>query len=267
MDLNLKAGAALLFELRGKKTGSEYILPERTFQIGSDRGNDLVLNDRDVSSFQVKIYFLDGQYHLQNISPLGAAYVNGESFVDTVLKKGDILTIGERMFRYVSPGETLSQEELWGPVGGKLEGAKLKGNALPRNPFVISAVLVVLFVFFVVITKEKEEAPFFIKKKGSRGGVESSRAMDRQEIKILYNRGKDLLSTRRWDEAVLVFEEVRREMPSFMDTETLYQRAIQESGYSDLMSQGKGLLIEQEPAEAKEIIKLISERSYYYREK
>ncbi len=267
MDLERKAGSAFLFELRGKRAGSDYVLPEKNFRIGSDKGNDLIINDREISLFQAKVSYIEGQFVLQNISPLGTAYINGESFEDVILKQGDIITLGERMYRYISPGETMSQEELWRPVGGKQDLAKLKGNAIPRKPLFVLTALVVIFILFIMFSQKKEENFYLNSKKSSKAGKELKRSFDRQEIKALYSRGKDLLGTRRWDEAVLIFESIRREMPSFMDTEALYQKAIQESEYLDLINQGKGLYIEHNSKAAIEVIKSISERSYYHRER
>jgi len=67
-----------------------------------------------------------------------------------------------------------------------------------------------------------------------------------------YESGKDLLAARRWDEAILVFEMIRKQMPNFMEVENLYQEALWEIEYVDILNHGKGLVLEDELVDARD---------------
>ncbi len=258
-------GRALLFELRGGRQGTAHSLPWTGFRIGSNEDNDLVLKDRDVQPQQLEISFVEDGFVVKNLSDEGSVFLNGEPFEEAALHKGDILTVGESMFRYVEPGETLSQEELWRPVGGKQRAADTKTMPLRRISFLamlsLVAVVAVLFILFTQGTREDHVQP------GTSGKLtDLEKPVDREEIKVEYENGKDLLAARRWDEAILVFEGIRKQMPNFMDVEDLYQEAQWESEAVDLLDQGKGLILENQFAEAKARIERIPKKSVYYRE-
>jgi tetratricopeptide (TPR) repeat protein len=258
-------GKALLFQLRGEQPGTAHPLPRDVFRIGSDEGNDLVLKDRDVQPQQLEINFTEDRFVLKSLSSEGSVFLNGEPFEESTLQKGDILTVGESMFRYVDPGETLSQEDLWRPVGGRQGTAAGKKAPLRRISLLMVLVLcalgAALFILFNQGNQEDKTQP------GPSGKLtDMEKPVDREEIKVQYEKGKDLLAARRWDEAILVFEGIRKQMPNFMDVESLYQEALSESEYVDSLNQGKGLVLENELVDAKEQIELVPKKSVYYRE-
>ena len=258
-------GKALLFELRGVQPGATHPLPRDVFRIGSDEGNDLVLKDRDVQPQQLEISFAQDRFVLKSLSSEGSVFLNGEPFEESTLQKGDILTVGESMFRYVDPGETLSQEDLWRPVGGKQGVAAGKKAPLRRISFLMVlaffAVGSVLLILFTQGNKEDMTRP------GASGKLtDLEKPVDREELKVQYENGKDLLAARRWDEALLVLEGIRKQMPNFMDVEHFYQEALRESEYVDILNQGKGLVLENELVDAKDQMEQIPKKSVYYRE-
>jgi len=258
-------GKALLFQLRGEQPGTAHPLPRDVFRIGSDEGNDLVLKDRDVQPQQLEINFTEDRFVLKSLSSEGSVFLNGEPFEESTLQKGDILTVGESMFRYVDPGETLSQEELWRPVGGRQGAAAGKKAPLRRISFLMVLVLCAVGAgLFILLTQGNQEDKTQPGPSGKLTDME--KPVDREEIKVQYEKGKDLLAARRWDEAILVFEGIRKQMPNFMDVESLYQEALSESEYVDSLNQGKGLVLENELVDAKEQMELVPKKSVYYRE-
>ncbi len=257
---------ALLFELRGRRPGTAHRIPREGLRIGSDEENDLVLKDRDVKPFQLEVAWFEDRCVVKNLDPGGSVYLNGETFEETALHKGDILTVGEAMFRYVDPGETLSQEELWRPVGGRQSIVDGQGGGSRRLPFLAAAILVAVGIGLLVFLTQGVG-----RRSGRDGGeggklAELENPVDRDELKIQYERGKDLLAARRWDEAVLVLDEIRKQMPNFMDVESLYQEALEESRYVDLLNLGKGLMVEGAYFEAKAKMEEVPKKSVYYRE-
>ena len=235
------------------------------FRIGSDEGNDLVLKDRDVQPQQLEISFAEDRFVLKSLSSEGPVFLNGEPFEESTLQKGDILSVGESMFRYVDPGETLSQEDLWRPVGGKQTAAAGKKAPLRRISFLMVlaffAVGAVLLILFTQGNQEDQTQP-----RASDKLADLEKPVDREELKVQYENGKDLLAARRWDEAILVFEGIRKQMPNFMDVENLYQEALWESEYVDILNQGKGLVLENELVDAKDQMEQVPKKSVYYRE-
>jgi tetratricopeptide (TPR) repeat protein len=258
-------GKALLFQLRGEQPGVAYPLPRDVFRIGSDEGNDLVLKDRDVQPQQLEISFSEDRFIVKSLSSEGSVFLNGEPFEKSTFQKGDILTVGESMFRYVDLGETLSQEDLWRPVGGKQGAVAGKKAPLRRVSFLMVLVFfaagALLLFLFTQGNRDDETQP------GASGKLtDMEKPVDREELKVQYENGKDLLAARRWDEAILVFEGIRKQMPNFMDVESLYQEALWESEYVDNLNQGKGLVLENELVDAMDQIELVPKKSVYYRE-
>jgi tetratricopeptide (TPR) repeat protein len=259
------SGKALLFQLRGEHPGAAHPLPLDVYRIGADESCDLVLKDRDVQPQQLEIRFTEERFVLKRLSSDGSVFLNGEPCEEATLQKGDILTVGESMFRYVDRGETLSQDDLWRPVGGRQGVADGKKAPLRRISFVMVLALVALGAAVVVLLTQgnQEEKPL----PGESGKLtDIEKPVDREELKVQYENGKDLLAARRWDEAILVFEKIRKQVPNFMDVENLYQEALSESEFVDLLNQGKGLVLENELVEAKEQMEQVPKKSVYYRE-
>ena len=259
------SGKALLFQLRGEQSGSAHPLSLDVFRIGSTEDNDLVLKDRDVQPQQLEIRFSEDGFVLKSLSSEGSVFLNGEPCEEATLQKGDILTVGESMFRYVDRGETLSQEDLWRPVGGKQGVAGGKKAPLRRISFLMVLVLVAVgAVLLILLTQGNQEDKTLSGTTGKLTDME--KPVDREEVKVQYENGKDLLAARRWDEAILVFEGIRKQMPNFMDVENLYQEALWESEYVDLLNQAKGLVLENELVDAQEQMEKVPKKSVYYRE-
>lgn len=258
-------GGALLFELRGERPGRVVSLEVDRLRIGSAKGNDLMLNERGVAAYQLEILRTGDGWTLQRTDPGGAAYLNGEPIQEGKLDKGSILTLGETTLRFIAPGESLSQEELWAPVGGCQE-AENRGSR-PTVKWAGLALLVLLGVGVVWMFSHRSPSPGLQGQGGSSGQpAPEDMAMDPKVLRPLYDRGKDLLAARRWDEAVVVFAGIRDVAPSFLDTESAYQEALRESANLELLNQGKGLITEGEIGEARRVLKTIDRQSVYYRE-
>jgi|GEM_PF-1695706 len=259
-------GGALLFELRGDHPGRILPLPREGLRIGSAKGNDLVLNERGVAARQLEILPADGGWIVKRSDPGGVAFLNGEPLQEGVLEKGSILTLGETTLRYVKAGETISQEELWSPVGGRQEAAESKGRRGGRLWLLL--LLAALGAGAVWAVFSYRAAPPGSPNPGSSGGGAASveQTADPKVLRPLYDRGKDLLAARRWDEAVVIFAGIRDVAPSFLDTESAYQEALRESANLGFLNQGKGLVTEGEIGEARKVLRSIDRQSVYYRE-
>jgi tetratricopeptide (TPR) repeat protein len=241
------------------------LLPRDVFRIGSDEDNELVLKDRDVQPQQLEVSYSEGGFVVKILSSEGSVFLNGEPFEEATLQKGDILTVGESMFRYVDPGETLSQDDLWRPVGGKQRLADDRKTPLRRITLLaVLALLAVGSVLVILLSQGNQVDQVPESTSGKLTDLE--KPIDRDELKVQYERGKDLLAARRWDEAILVFEGIRKQMPNFMEVENLYQEAQWESEYVDILNHGKGLVLENELEDAQTQMEQVPRKSVYYRE-
>lgn len=265
MDIAEGMGSASLFELRGENPGIVHILSDEVFRIGSDAENDLILKDPGVTLYQAEINALKGQYVVRNLSLEGTAFLNGETFEETLLQKGDILTLGDSMFRFVAPGEALTQEELWRPVGGRHKGLRPQIGRFRRISLLIGLpVLVLGIVVFIVLSQSKK-----VEEKAQETSdriAKLSSPVNRREKEAFYNRGVDYYSARRWDEAIQIFDKIRKDTPNYKDVETLYQKALMESKFLEELNQGKGLYMEGQWARAKEKFNEVPKGSVHFRE-
>lgn len=258
-------GSAILFELRGAKPGTAHAIPEAGLRIGSGEGNDLIVQDRDVAERQVEIVLQGQRSRLTNLDLGGTSYLNGQPFEQAELRKGDILTLGDSMFRFVLPGEAVSQHELWEAVGGRqgaLEGGK--GRSRRFSLLLTASLAAVVAVVVVVLTNTRQEEGGSQQTKGRLAELGAS--ADRRELRQIYERGKDLMSARRWDEALLAFDQVMAKSPSFMETGTYYKEAKREGEHLDLLNAGKGLFLEGQLDEAKATLRQVPKDSVYFRE-
>ncbi len=259
-------GCGLLLELRGERPGRMVPLDTDRFRIGSAKDNDLVLNERGVAAHQLEILRTSDGWKLQRTDPDGAAYLNGEPLQESLLEKGSVLTLGETTLRYVSPGETVSQEELWAPVGGRRAAADR--GVRPAVKWAGLALLVLLGAGVVWSLRSQHSSLPDAQRRGGSSGqpAPADRAADPKVLRPLYDRGKDLLAARRWDEAAVVLAGIRDVAPSFLDTESAYQEALRESANLEVLNQGKGLITEGEIGEARRVLKSVEKQSVYYRE-
>jgi len=256
---------ALLFELRGEDPGAIHSLAQDVFRMGSDAENDFIMKDPGVALYQVEISLVNKQYVIKNLSLEGTAFLNEEPFEDSILQKGDILTLGDSMLRFVETGEALTQEELWKPVGGKHTALGSPLSPFRRVSFLavlsLLALGVVVSIMFTQTRKIEQET-----ERTSETLLKVKDPVDRKELDGLYNSGVDYLTARRWDEAILIFEKIRNEAPTFKDLDRLYQHANLETHCQNSLSQAKGLFMEGELVQAKRRLKEVPEKSVYFRE-
>jgi len=258
-------GNALLFELRGENPGAVHVMSGDVFRIGSDEENELVLKDRHVALYQAEIHVLQNLFTLKNLNLEGTAYLNGETFEETALHKGDVLTFGESIFRFVEPGETFTLQELWKPVGGKQDLLATPLSPFRRAPYLmvltLLAVVAVVLIMWKLNPKREETLPESRDRIARfEGGVSQSKR------RTMYSHAMDLLSARRWDEAVFVFDKIRKDTPSYKDTDTLYNKALLEGDSLDALNQAKGIFLEGNLPLARKHLHSVSERSVYHRE-
>jgi pSer/pThr/pTyr-binding forkhead associated (FHA) protein len=98
-------GHARLVMLSPPNPGQEFALDEPELVIGRTDENAIVINHRSISRSHAKVVSSDGQCRLLDLESANGVRVNGEDFVDVVLKTGDLVELGTVRLRFVAPRE------------------------------------------------------------------------------------------------------------------------------------------------------------------
>jgi pSer/pThr/pTyr-binding forkhead associated (FHA) protein len=99
---------AKLIVTAGANRGAQFPLTDRIiFNIGSDRGSTVFLDDAKVSPNHCRLYKEDSKFTLFDVSGKGLT-VNGKKVVKAVLAEGDVVQIGDTEIRF-STSDALQQ--------------------------------------------------------------------------------------------------------------------------------------------------------------
>lgn len=78
----------------GELTGQRWTIDQDEFVVGRGSDSHLVLPERQVSRYHIKILHKDGRYHLQDLGSKNGTHLNGEQVTGTVpLQDGDEIQI------------------------------------------------------------------------------------------------------------------------------------------------------------------------------
>jgi hypothetical protein len=87
----------------GPESGRRIPLLSEDLTIGRQAGNDLTLNDQQVSRRHARIESRDGEVFVTDLGTANGTYVNGQRIDGTVaLRSGDAIGIGETTIRFVA---------------------------------------------------------------------------------------------------------------------------------------------------------------------
>jgi len=101
---------ATLMVMNGEKRGEKFIIDKNQLMIGGDAGCDIWLSGKNVAARYAIIVRRDGNYYLAQLSrePLIVNDKKVESEDDILLKRGDIINVGNHRLRYIAPGEVFT---------------------------------------------------------------------------------------------------------------------------------------------------------------
>lgn len=95
---------ASLFVIRGIDQGSRFELKHREMKIGRISGNDIQLQDVEVSRFHARVTWTNGEYCLFDAESSNGTYVNGQRIRSRTLASGDEIRLGATIMLFkVSP--------------------------------------------------------------------------------------------------------------------------------------------------------------------
>ena len=95
---------ATIESLDGNEKHSIY---DKTYKIGRNEENDLILANQTVSSFHAEIHLnRENQFVITDLQSANGILVNNESVITEVLKNNDLFEVGEVRFRFITGNNT-----------------------------------------------------------------------------------------------------------------------------------------------------------------
>jgi pSer/pThr/pTyr-binding forkhead associated (FHA) protein len=133
------AKLALKFEQAVLK---EVTLSQGTLTIGRLPDNNLQIDNLAVSGHHAKIYWEQDHYTVEDLGSLNGTYVNNQRVGRSVLKDGDLVTIGKHQVEFKDEGQKAppaKMEEKAGPVTPKLEATVVLDTKKAKEMIAASA--------------------------------------------------------------------------------------------------------------------------------
>jgi predicted component of type VI protein secretion system len=82
----------------GTSMGAEYPLDKTELILGRDMGNDLVINDPEVSRRHLKFVLEGVTYRIEDLGSTNGTFIHGQRLsAPVILRPGDIITLGEKV--------------------------------------------------------------------------------------------------------------------------------------------------------------------------
>lgn len=87
--------------LLGKEETREYLIAEVDRYIGRDAGNDIVIDDAEMSAQHAKIWFEGQGFWVEDLRSTNGTFVNGERLREpTRLRDEDLLKMGRTLLKF-----------------------------------------------------------------------------------------------------------------------------------------------------------------------
>ncbi|HKP63698.1 MAG TPA: FHA domain-containing protein [Polyangiales bacterium] len=148
---------ARLVMLTQPSPGAEFALPtDRDARLGRSEEVDCPINHRSVSREHAQIKCDADGYVIEDLGSANGVTVNGRSVKDKPLRSGDIIELGQVVFRYVGPGEHYFFDP--GEATRYRGGAGSKQSANLRLALVLGGVAVAAAAILIVARNQPGEA-------------------------------------------------------------------------------------------------------------
>jgi pSer/pThr/pTyr-binding forkhead associated (FHA) protein len=148
---------ARLVMLTQPSPGAEFALPvDRDARLGRSEEVDCPINHRSVSREHAQIRRDADGYVIEDLGSANGVTVNGRAVKDKPLRSGDIIELGQVVFRYVGPGEHYFFDP--GEATRFRGGARSKSSANMRMGLVLGGVAVAAGVILFVARNQASEA-------------------------------------------------------------------------------------------------------------
>lgn len=211
--------------------------PDNEIKVGRNEDCDLVLRSRRVSREHCRIFFQDGQWHIEDLKSQNGTRVNGNKINSEILKDSDTIQIGDYRIEVIlqpvrSDDQTVVKEDdltvmlegqdksdrtvLSQPLISTNRPAGLSQNILARvfkNKILVgvTAGILTIFLIILIVAPSKKEVP-------DTGETIVTAEQERAEvindmetlhrIEVYLQSGKDQLEAGNFSEALVRFQAV-----------------------------------------------------------
>ncbi len=175
----LQIDRGMLLSLKGPNAGREYVLVGPRVSIGRAQECDIILADLNVSREHAILRNCDGSYEIRDRQSKNGIYINGKRIRQKLLKDGDLVSIGESLFRFRfgHPNTTRSRSadfhmplisqrgfrlpQFLRPSLKALAKQRLKGRNLPdlRRLTIYTALIVIALLMILPLLLPNGEQP------------------------------------------------------------------------------------------------------------
>jgi len=101
----------LVLKFKDRVLGQYPIQNGKTFSIGRDKSNDIVIENLAVSTFHAKIESLGGRFALVDLKSKNGTFVNKKLVDSHWLEDGDVIKIGKHAITFLSPDDGTGPQE------------------------------------------------------------------------------------------------------------------------------------------------------------
>ena len=186
----------------------EWLLDRRDLSIGSSPENDIVIEDRSISDTHARLHFDGTDYVLEDLGSDTGVRVNSEKFRRFCLRQNDLIMIGAVRCRFVRPGDTVEADARAGEKSVMAMYRRREAWLTParkRKIALVCAVIGLVAVGAIGYLVFRDRGP--LDERGRLIDLDA-RSAESQLLERL-NEGDRLIRERRWEEARVVFEQVR----------------------------------------------------------
>lgn len=243
---------ARLVMLTQPASGAEFVLPsDRSARLGRSDDVDCPINHRSVSREHAEIRPQGDRFVIEDLGSANGVTVNGRPVKTADLHSGDIIELGQVVFRYVSAGEHYFFDP--GEATRYRSSTAGKGGANLRLAIVLAAVTVAALVFILLPTPDApQEEP------DASGTVAAADGENHPEAQGLADDGYDkavlacrsALAEQRFAEAAAHASMALKARPTAAEAMDCKQRADSQSMDEQSFMRGKDALTRGDAAQA-----------------
>ncbi|MFZ5471024.1 MAG: FHA domain-containing protein [Myxococcota bacterium] len=234
-------GLAKLVCTAGPLAGSEFPLVDGEAIIGRANDNAISVPDTSVSRKHVLLRQVGGGWAASDMGSGNGTLVNGEPIAEeTVLRNGDVITLGDSEFSFVEGGGgALARPALARRMSGEVS---MSSRARPRSPrlsrqvaavevgaqkakrfFRLFGLLVVLIAVSILAIKVYQA-----REREKVAAAQEKMNEQRRQLGAIFQEGKNLVREGKWKEAKAKFEEMQAQSPDYPTLADYIERANKE---------------------------------------
>lgn len=225
-----------------------YGLPLGESTVGRVDGNTIVINDKSISRFHVKITITEQSVTVEDLGSSNGTFIDRQQINGpTPLAIGQRLRIG-------------SVELLFQPFGG-MKKVSLKETIQAIDRLYLAAIIVALATFFMLVLI----LTVTLAGRSSKPQLEYSvLSQIEQEIHNKMDQGAKYQAQANWDQASATFQNILNIDPLNKEADKRLKTTLAELGYSQNLSQAQQLLKRDDAKTAQELLLGIPATSYYF---